>query len=186
MKIQILLGSTRPGRLGKEVGEWVMQHAQSREGVEYELVDIADFALPLLDEPAPPMMQQYTKDHTKNWSSKISEADGYIFITPEYNHGVPGAFKNAVDYLYHEWVNKAVGFIGYGSAGGVRAVENWRLISAELQMADVREQVRLYLDKDFENYSSFKPEDHHQDQLAKLFEQVEGWSKAMLTVRKTS
>src|SRR4051812_46812209 len=160
LKIAIIIGSTRPGRNGAAVAKWVYEVAKQRGDAEYELVDIADYNLPLLDEPVPPSMGQYSKPHTKAWSAKIATFDGYVFVTPEYNHATSGALKNAIDYLYNEWTNKAAGFVGYGSLGGSRAVENLRLIMAELQVADVRAQVALSLFTDFENYSVFKPAPH--------------------------
>lgn len=184
MKIQIILGSTRPGRLGEQVAKWAEKSLQDFKDTEFELVDITDYNLPLLDEPMPPMMGQYTKDHTKKWSAKIAEADGYIFVTPEYNHSIPGAFKNAVDFLNHEWRNKAIGFISYGSAGGSRAVEQWRQVAGELHMADVRDQVLLYLGTDFENYSTFKPTDNHAEQLIVVANEVVAWSQALAQLRK--
>ena len=132
-RIAIIVGSTRPNRLAPQVAEWVHEHAQQHGGAEFELVDIADQNLPLLDEPMPPAMGQYSKDHTKAWAEKIASYDGFIFVTPEYNHSVPAALKNAVDFLYAEWNNKAIGFVSYGSAGGTRAVEAWRLVAAELR-----------------------------------------------------
>ncbi len=183
MKIQIILGSTRPGRVGEGVAKWVYKQASKRNDFEAELVDVADFNLPLLDEPVPASMQQYSKDHTKRWSEKIAQADGYIFVTAEYNRGVPAAFKNAIDFLYHEWNNKAVGFVGYGSSGGNRSVESWRLISGELQMADVREQLQLYLHSDFENYSVFKPTEQHEQKLSKVLDQLVAWTKALQSLR---
>lgn len=183
MKIQIILGSTRPGRIGEAVAQWALKSAAEHSDVDFELVDVADYNLPLLDEPVPPMMQNYSKDHTKKWSSKIKEADGYIFVTAEYNHNVPGNFKNAVDFLNHEWADKAIGFVSYGSNGGGRATEGWRLTAAELHMADVREQLLLYLDRDFENYSTFIPTDAHKIQLNKVIDEVVRWAGALKTVR---
>src|SRR4029079_15648508 len=126
---------------------------------EFELVDIQDFALPLLDEPIPPSQGKYSKEHTKHWSAKIASFDGYVFVTPEYNHSTSAALKNAIDFLFAEWNNKAAGFVGYGSAGGTRAVEHLRLIMAEVQVATVRNQLQLSLFTDFENFSVFKPHD---------------------------
>ena len=183
VKLQIILGSTRPGRVGEGVAKWAYKTAQRRDDIEIELVDIADYDLPLLDEPVPPMMNQYTKDHTKKWSQKIAQADGYIFVTGEYNHSIPGAFKNAVDFLNHEWHDKAVGFISYGSSGGGRAVEHWRGISGELHMADVREQLLLSLQTDFEHWSVFKPTDIHVEQLGKVIDGVAKWAGALKTLR---
>src|SRR6185312_7681946 len=152
----------RPGRNGEAVAKWVYEIAQKRTDAQFELVDIKDFNLPLLDEAAPPIMGQYSKPHTKAWGAKIDSFDAYVFVTPEYNHGTSGALKNAIDYLYREWNNKAAGFVGYGSAGGVRAVEHLRLVMGELQVADVRAQVMLSLRTDFENYTAFKPDPHHE------------------------
>ena len=126
---------------------------QAATDAEFELVDIRDFNLPLLDEPVPPSQGQYSKPHTKAWAAKIDSFDAYVFVTPEYNHGICGALKNALDFLFREWNNKAAGFVGYGSAGGTRAVESLRLVMGELQVADVRNQVALSLFTDFENYT---------------------------------
>jgi NAD(P)H-dependent FMN reductase len=124
LKIAVIIGSTRPGRVGESVGQWAYEFAKKRADAEFELVDIKDFNLPLLDEPVPP--------HTKTWAAKINSFDGYVFVTPEYNHGICGAMKNAIDYVYREWNNKAAGFVGYGSVGGARAVEHLRLVMAEV------------------------------------------------------
>ena len=185
MKIQIILGSTRPGRVGESVAKWVLEMASKRNDAIFELVDVEDFNLPLLDEPTPPMLHQYTKDHTKTWSEKINEGDGYIFVTGEYNRGIPGAFKNAVDYLNWEWKDKALGFVSYGSAGGSRAVEHWRGVASELHMADVREVLHLYLASDFENYSAFKPNEAHEIQLDKVIDEVKAWSGALKPLRSS-
>ena len=147
----------RAGRDGEAVARWVHEIAQQRSDAEFELVDIEDFNLPLLDEPVPPSLGKYSKEHTKKWAAKIASFDGFVFVTPEYNHGTSGALKNAIDFLYAEWNNKAAGFVGYGSAGGARAVEHLRLVMAEVQVATVRAQVMLSLHDDFENYSVFKP-----------------------------
>src|SRR6266498_2382141 len=137
LRIAIIIGSTRPGRNGEAVAKWVHEIAQKRTDAEFELVDIRDFNLPLLDEPAPPSMGQYSKPHTKAWAAKINSFDAFVFVTPEYNHGICGALKNAIDFLFKEWNNKAAGFVGYGGAGGVRAVESLRLVMGELKVADV-------------------------------------------------
>ena len=130
IKLAVILGSTRPGRRGEAVAKWVYDLAKKRSDAEFELVDIKDFNLPILDEPNQAVMQQYTKEHTKVWSQKIASFDGYIFVTPEYNHSTCGALKNAIDFLYKEWNNKAAGFVGYGGTGGTRAVEHLRLVMA--------------------------------------------------------
>lgn len=183
IKIGIILGSTRPGRKGEAVAKWVYEVAQKRSDAEFELVDIKDFDLPLLDEPVPPSMGQYSKEHTKKWAAKIASFDAYVFVTPEYNHGTSGALKNAIDFLFAEWNNKAAGFVGYGSMMGARAVENLRLIMGELQIADVRAQVGLSLFSDFENFSVFKPSAHHEKSVGVMIDQVIAWGGALKTLR---
>jgi NAD(P)H-dependent FMN reductase len=185
IKVAIIIGSTRPGRKAEAVARWVHEHAKKRTDAEFELVDIKDFNLPLLDEPVPPSMGQYSQPHTKAWAAKVQTFDAFIFVTPEYNHGTSGALKNAIDFLYREWNNKAAGFVSYGSAGGTRAVEQLRLVMGELQVADVRAQVMLSLATDFENYSAFKPADRHEKSLNTVFDQVIAWGGALKTLRKS-
>lgn len=186
LRIGIILGSTRPGRNGEAVARWVYDLARQRSDAEFELVDIKDFNLPLLDEPVPPSMGQYSKEHTKRWAAKIDSFDGFVFVTPEYNHGISGALKNAIDFLFREWNNKAAGFVSYGSAGGARAVEHLRLVMAELQIADVRNQVMFSLFADFENFSNFKPRPQHEKSLSAMLDQVITWSGAMKNVREAA
>jgi len=181
LRVGIIIGSTRPGRKAEAVAKWVYEIAQKRSDAEFELVDIKDFDLPLLDEPMSPMLSEYRHEHAKRWSEKIASFDGYVFVTPEYNHGTSGALKNAIDYLYKEWVNKAAGFVGYGGAAGVRAVENLRLVMGELQVADVRAQVGLSLYTDFENFSVFKPAPQHEKSVNAMLDQVIAWSGALKT-----
>lgn len=181
--VGIILGSTRPGRVGEQVARWVYEQARARTDASYELVDVATYELPLLDEPKPPSKGDYVKDHTKRWSAKIASLDAFVFVTPEYNHGVPAALKNALDFLYREWNNKAAGFVGYGNAGAARSVEHLRGTMAELQIADVRQQVTLLLATDFENYETFKPHPRHQKTLATLFDQVVRWGTALKALR---
>src|SRR6187401_1260043 len=184
IKIAIILGSTRPGRNGEAVAKWVSEIAQKRTDAEFELVDIKDFNLPLLDEPVPPSMGQYSKPHTKAWAAKVGSFDGYVFVTPEYNHGISGALKNAIDFLFAEWNNKAAGFVSYGGASGARAVEHLRLIVGELQIADVRAQVMLSLFTDFENFTTFKPAATHEKVVTSMLDQLVAWGGAMKTLRQ--
>jgi multimeric flavodoxin WrbA len=116
LKVAIITGSTRPGRVGDAVAHWVYDIARKRSDAAFEIVDIKDFNLPLLDEPVPAAMGQYSQPHTKAWAAKIAEFDALVFVTPEYNHGPSAAPKNAIDYLYREWNNKAVGYGGNGGA----------------------------------------------------------------------
>jgi NAD(P)H-dependent FMN reductase len=182
-KIGIILGSTRPGRNGEAVARWVYEIASKREDAEFELVDIKDYNLPHLDEPVPPSMGQYSQPHTHAWAQKIASFDGFVFVTPEYNHSTSGALKNAIDFLYAEWNNKAAGFVSYGSVGGARAAEHLRLVMGELQVADVRSQVTLSLMTDFENFSKFTPAAYHTDSLNTTLDQVVAWSAALAPIR---
>src|SRR4051812_23440142 len=165
IRVAIITGSTRPGRIGENVARWVNAQGARRDDAECELVDIAQYDLPLLDEPLPPSLGRYMHPHTKRWAAKIASFDGFVFVTPEYNHSMSGALKNAIDFIYAEWNNKAAGFVSYGSTGGVRAVEQLRLVMAELRIADVRAHVSLSLFSDFENYSVFKPQPRHEAEV---------------------
>jgi NAD(P)H-dependent FMN reductase len=182
-KIGIILGSTRPGRNGEAVAKWVLDIAKQRGDAEFELVDLLDYNLPHLDEAVPPAMGQYSQPHTRAWAEKIASFDGFVIVTPEYNHSTSGALKNAIDFLFAEWNNKAVGFVSYGSAGGARAVEHLRLIAGELMMADVRAQVTLSLATDFENYSRFTPDERHVGTLGTVLDQTVAWSQALAPLR---
>lgn len=183
LRIGIIIGSTRPGRKAEAVARWVHDLASARTDAIFELVDLLAFNLPLLDEPIPPSRGQYAHDHTKAWAAAIASFDGFVFVTPEYNHGTSGALKNAIDYLYREWNHKAAGFVGYGSAGGVRAVENLRLIMGELMVADVRAQVALSLAADWENFTTFNPLKAHQRSVTAMLDQVIAWSRALAPLR---
>jgi NAD(P)H-dependent FMN reductase len=182
-EIAIIVGSTRPGRNGHAVSQWVLEHAKQRTDATFELIDLADHPLPHLDEPVPPSRGNYTHDHTKAWSDVIARFDGYVFVTPEYNHSVPGVLKNAIDFLSAEWNDKAAGFVSYGSTGGVRAVQHLRAIAGELQLADVRNQVALSLFDDFENFSAFAPRDIHRQGLGTMLDQLVGWGAALKRYR---
>jgi len=184
LKIQVITDTTRPNRVNTQVADWIYGIAKLRSGLDVELVDIADYNLPLLDEPKPPSMGGYTQEHTKVWAAKVAEADGYVFVLPEYNHGIPGSLKNAIDFIYAEWNNKAAGFVSYGSGGGVRSAEHMRAVTGELQIADVRAQVMLNLQDDFENYSVFKPRSRHEDNANTLLDQLTAWAEVMKTVRE--
>ena len=185
LRVAIVTGSTRPGRHNEAVSHWVYGLAKERKDAEFELVDIADYNLPLLDEPVPPSLGQYTQPHTKRWAEKIGSFDAYVFVTPEYNHSTSGALKNAIDYLFQEWNHKAAGFVSYGSAGGVRAVEHLRVIMAEVMVATVRAQVMLSLFTDFEQFTTFKPDPRHNQEVHTMLDQVIAWGGALKSIRPT-
>lgn len=186
LKIGIILGSVRQERNAEQVTKWMYDFAMKRndEGVEYEIVDLADYRLPFLGEALPEAEQEKANATIKAWSDKIASFDGYVIVAPEYNHAIGGALKNALDYLNPEVNNKAAGFVGYGSLGGTRAHENLRLILGELQVADVRTAVTFSLLADFENFSVFKPADFHADNANQMLDQVIAWSSALKPLRK--
>ncbi|MCU1558683.1 MAG: NADPH-dependent oxidoreductase [Microbacteriaceae bacterium] len=186
LKIAVIIGSTRPGRNGEAVAKWVHELASQRSDAEFELVDLLDYDLPHLDEAVSASQGKYAGEHTKKWAAKVAEFDGYIFVTPEYNHSTSGALKNAIDYVYAEWNNKAAGLVSYGAAGGTRAAEHLRLILGELQIADVRSQVALSLVTDFENYSVFKPAAFHEGALTTLLNQTVAWAGALKPLRASA
>lgn len=182
LRIAVILGSTRPGRNGKAVADWVVEQAAGREAA-YELVDLAEHDLPLLDEPVPPSQGHYSHEHTRRWAALVAQYDGYVFVTPEYNHSTSAVLKNAIDYAYAEWNDKAAAFAGYGSLGAGRAVEHLRGICGELQIADVRTALNFLLATDFEDYSEFTPGDHHAPIAQDMFAQLERWAGALRPLR---
>src|SRR3989449_8359605 len=184
LKVGIITGSSRLNRKSLDVAKWVLETARKRSDAEYELVDIKDFELPLLDEPMPPSMGRYQQPHTKRWAAKIASLDAFVFVSPEYNHGIPAALKNAIDFLFREWNDKAAGFVSYGGAGGARAVEQLRLVLAEVHIATVRNQVLLSMFNDFENFSVFKPAPQHEKSVNAVFDQVIAWAGALKTLRE--
>lgn len=183
MKIAIIIGSTRPGRKGEAVAKWVLEHASKRTDATFEIVDVAAANLPLLDEPMPAIAGKYTHEHTKAWSRTIAPFDAFVFVIPEYNHGMNAALKNAIDYLYTEWVNKAAGIVSYGAIGGARSAEQLRMVMAQLQLADVQGQVMLSLNTDFDGATP-KPGAHQEKALATMLGQVVAWAKALGTLRQ--
>lgn len=183
LRIAIIIGCTRPARIGAAVGAWAYEIARKRHDAEFELLDLATVDLPLLDEPKPAMSGQYTHDHTRTWSATVASFDGYVFVTPEYHHGTSAALKNAIDFRYQEWINKAAGFIGYGYTMGARAVEQLRLVMALPQVATVRPQVGLSLFTDFENSTVFTPAAIQEQNLTGLLDHVISWSGALKTLR---
>lgn len=184
LKIAIILGSTRPGRRGEQVAQWVLQQAVGRGDAEYEIVDLRDHPLPHLDEPVQPAQNRYSHEHTKAWSRTIDPYDGFIFVTPEYNHGVPGVLKNAIDYLYHEWNSKAATFVGYGAVGGARAIQQLRLIASGVDMATTRADVALSVFTDFEeDRITFAPTEFSHRALHHALERVGEWSGALRELR---
>lgn len=176
LTIGIIIGSTREGRVSPQVASWLKAYAETRGDAHYEIVDIKDYQLPLLGE---------TDDQTPvaRWNEKLITLDGFIFVVAEYNHSITASLKNALDSARDAWNNKAAGIVSYGSVGGARAAEHLRGILGELMIADVRTHVALNMFTDFENWSIFKPQPIHQNNLKTLFDQVNAWSHALKPLR---
>lgn len=176
MKIGIIIGSIREGRAGESVAQWIKSQADARssEDFTYEIVDLKEFNVPLLSSAIVPgaANKQYETDEVNAWSKAVDGCDGYIFVTPEYNHSIPGPFKNAFDSLAAEWQAKPVAFAGYGAAGGTRAVEHWRTIVANFNMLDIRGQLDLNLFSEF-NEGGFSPNERRPQELTAIFDDLE-------------
>lgn len=193
IRIAIILGSTRPGRRVADVAGWVAETAGRHPAVKageagLELVDIADYELPLLDEPAPAAIGYgYQNAHTKRWAATIDRFDGFVFVTPEYNSAIPAALKNAIDYLYPEWNDKAAGIVSYGVYGGTRAAEQLRQTMGEIKVADVHAQVAInpYVDFDFTDSAAgvVAPGERQETALATMLDEVLAWSRALRVLR---
>lgn len=172
--IGVFLGSVRSGRIGEHIGDWVMDAAAERDA-DYRLLDLADFDVPhLVAEVVPGAAnKQYDDPAVTAWSEAVDACDGFVFVTPEYNHSIPGTMKNAFDSLFGEWAGKPVAFVGYGADGGVRAVEHWRQIVANLSMTDIRNQVVLNIFGEDVNDGELSPREHKQAALTRALSDLE-------------
>ena len=183
LHIAIIAGSTRPGRHSAEIAEWVHRAASRRGDATYDVIDLADHPLPHLDEEMPPIMGAYAGPHTRSWAATIARYDGFVIVTPEYNHSIPGVLKNAIDYLYAEWNDKAAGVVAYGAENGARAAEQLRLVFGELRVPVVRQYVGLSLHDDFVDFERLDPRAHQVDLLDTLLGEVTTWGRALHQVR---
>jgi NAD(P)H-dependent FMN reductase len=143
LQIGVILGSTRMGRFADKPAEWVMDLARKREGVTFEMVDLRDYPMPFFDQPKSPLREPSRNEAAQRWAQKVAGLDGFVFVTGEYNHGIPAVLKNALDHVYAEFNRKPATFVGYGNAGGARAIEQLRLMLVELQVAPLRGAVHL-------------------------------------------
>lgn len=144
--ISIIVGSVRQGRLAISPARWILERLRQQEGVDARLLDLQDYPMPFFDAPLPPAMPgrpAYENPVVQRWTQAIAESDGFIIVTPEYNHGPPAVLKNAIDWVFPEWARKAVAFVGHGSVGGARAIEQLRAIATEVQLAPIRSAVHL-------------------------------------------
>ena len=191
LKIKIILGSTRQNRFSDKPGAWILAEVKKKEGVDAEMLDLRDYPLPFFNEPMSPAMiknGEYPNEIARKWALKIREADAFIMVAPEYNHGTSAVLKNALDYIYAEWNNKPVGFVSYGGVSGARAVEQLRLVAIELQMAPIRNAVHIaggpwnLLDENgILKESAFAP---FQKSAEGMLDQLLWWAKALKAARK--
>ncbi|WP_336208137.1 NADPH-dependent FMN reductase [Nonomuraea sp. LPB2021202275-12-8] len=196
IRIAIVIGSTRPTRRTEVAARWVAEAADRHPAagagqVTFEVVDLAAYGLPLLDEPLPALFGDYRNEHTLRWAAAIGSFDGFVFVTPEYNHSIPAALKNAIDYLFTEWNDKAAAFVSHGVHGGTRAVEQLRLTLAELKVATVRTQVALSAFTDFEVTDPAEPGvcapgDHQEPTLHEMLDELISWSQALKPLRESA
>ncbi len=183
--IQIIVGTTRPNRVGRKIADWVYGLSKNRMAATYEFIDLAEVNLPLYNEPRSAMQNNYEFEHTKKWSEIVSRADGFIFVTGEYNHGIPASLKNAIDYLYHEWNHKTVAYVGYGGMGATRAVEHLLSVANELRMIPVRDRVHIInVWSAFDENDQLKPE-FIKDDPQKLFDELEWLTAAIKSARES-
>jgi NAD(P)H-dependent FMN reductase len=186
LKIKVVLGSTRPKRFGEQPAQWITEKAKVK-GFDVELLDLRDYPMPFFDEAVSPSYKKepYANPVVQKWTAKVAEADGFIFIVAEYNHGYTAVLKNAIDYVGAEWTRKPVVFVGYGSAGGARAVEQLREVVAEREMAPVRNAVHIvnpWASLDEKGIYNFAPNEAAADLM---LDQFEWWTKALKTARNT-
>ena len=183
LRIAIIAGSTRPGRHSADVAAWVHAAAVGRTDATYDVVDLADHPLPHLDEPLPPIVGAYAHPHTRAWAATIAAYDGFIVVTPEYNHSIPGVLKNAIDHLFAEWNDKVAGVVAYGAEGGARAAAHVRQVFGELKVPVVRQSVGLSLYLDFEDFERLAPRPELAERLETLLDEVTVWGRALRQVR---
>jgi len=187
VSIKIIVGSNRPGRFGIQPANWLHEVAkQYADKANIEIVDLAEINLPFLDETTPPSMSQdYEKEYTKAWAKIISDSDGFVFVTPEYNHSYSAVLKNAIDYLNPEWLHKPVSFLSYGgTAGGARSVEHLRGVVSQLGMYDLTEHMLLpeyYMNLD--DQGQYKFSERHEKNAKLMLEALIFWAEKMKDAR---
>ena len=183
--LQIFIASTRPGRKGEPIARWFEQLARQHGKFEIEVVDLKEVNLPLLDEPEHPRLRRYQHDHTKAWSARVSRADAFVFVTPEYNYSSPPSLVNAMDYLVHEWAYKPVGFVSYGGvSGGTRSVQMTKLLVTGLKMMPMTEAVTLpFFVRAFAPDGTFAPDETQVKAAATMLDELLRWTTALAALR---
>lgn len=183
-RLQVILASTRPGRNGAPVAQWFVEHAKQQGSFDVELVDLKEVGLPMIDEPYHPSLKKYQHEHTRAWSQRVSQADAYVFVLCEYNHGVPPALVNALNYVYHEWTYKPAGICSYGGvAGGARSANMLTEILVTLKVVPIPETVTIpFIDKNVQD-GKFTGGDVHGKAAGNMLKELRRWSDALATLR---
>ncbi len=187
-RIAVIIGSIRPNRFGDKPAKWILEHAKTRSDIEVELVDLADYKLPLFDAPASDFWMPTPNAEAARWQNKLNEFDGFIVVTAEYNRSIPGALKNAIDWAYKPFNKKAVAYLAYGSVGGARAVEHLRNIMVELQAVSVRHGIHIGGSEFAALFMGQKPWDEVKKSfdpfVPDLLENLVWWTNATRTARE--
>jgi NAD(P)H-dependent FMN reductase len=183
--LMVVIASTRPTRVGPAVARWFADRVTERGSFDLDLVDLAELDLPFLDEPEHPRFARYVHDHTKRWSARVSAADAFVFVTPEYNHGYSAPLKNAIDFLHHEWEHKPVGFVSYGGvAAGTRAVQQLKPIVAVLRMAPMADAVYIpFVHQHLDPERRFRPTDELEAAATLLLQALERYEAVLRPLR---
>jgi NAD(P)H-dependent FMN reductase len=184
--LRIIIGSTRPGRVGPSVAAWITERAREHGGFDVQVTDLAELNLPMLDEPNHPRLRQYTHQHTRDWSALVDASDAFVFVTPEYNYGFNAALKNAIDYLFAEWQNKAAGIVSYGGiAAGTRATQMLKQVLTAVKIMPVPESVNIpfvfqHLDED----KRFKSTEMMDASATAMLDELQKWTGSLAALRK--
>ncbi|HEY4025281.1 MAG TPA: NAD(P)H-dependent oxidoreductase [Candidatus Dormibacteraeota bacterium] len=183
--LMVVIASTRPGRVGLPVGRWIHQRALDHGAFDVDLVDLAELALPFMDEPHHPRLRRYQHEHTKRWSARVARAGAFVFVTPEYNHGYNAPLKNAIDYLIHEWEHKPVGFVSYGGvAAGTRAVQQLKPVLSSLKMTPVIEAVYIPFVQQFLDHDRrFVPSETTEAAATAMLDHITRWEAVLRPLR---
>jgi NAD(P)H-dependent FMN reductase len=183
--LRIIIGSTRPGRVGPAVAQWIAQRAEEHDGFDVRVTDLAELNLPIFNEPDHPRLKKYTQPHTLEWSALVEGSDAFVFVTPEYNHAFNAALKNAIDYLYAEWQHKAAGIVSYGGvAAGTRATQMLKQVLTALKMVPVVEAVNIpfvreLLDED----GRLKPTEAMEASATAMLDELLRWTESLRPLR---
>lgn len=185
LRLNVVIASTRPGRVGELVAEWFIEVAKEHGGFEVHRSDLADFNLPLFNEPKHPRLQQYQYEHTKRWAADVDAADAYVFVVPEYNYGPTPALLNALNYVYLEWNYKPAGFVSYGGmSGGIRSVQLTKQTLTTLKVMPILEQVAIQMVNEHIVEGRFQPNEHHESSAPLMLDELKRWADALVTIRK--